>query len=153
MAADFGIHAPSQLPAARQPGVAGMLGLPDSVLQPLLEGARARGLADAFEMMGQGAAFLDGSGVVLHVTSYARACFGGALAVAGGHLVGAGTASNQAIGAIVEAALAGDTGAETTVAAPTGGLRLRAFALQDALNSPYQLMKAVILISFAPAEA
>ena len=61
----------------------------DAPLRPLLAGARARGMADAFELLGVAAVFIDEGGFALHINDRARRRLGPQLvgrrrAVAGG---------------------------------------------------------------------
>ena len=98
--------------------------LPPETLRPLLEGARARGLADAFELIGVPAVLIDTAGAVLHVGAGAAARMGASIAVASRHLVGADPASNRALQDVVAAALAGET---KTVELERGGCGRRPF--------------------------
>ena len=121
-------------------------------LRPLIEGARARGVADAFEMVGQGAILLDATGTVLHAGAAALQLMGQDLSVQSGHLVAQTATANQAIQDLVAALL--DTGArtETIVISRSDGLsslKIRGYAFASENHSPYQLLSAVLLIDEA----
>lgn len=118
-------------------------------LQPLLEGARARGLADALELIGVAAVLIDGAGAVLHVGTGAAARMGASVAVASRHLVGADPASNRALQEVIAAALAGETKSVELAGAGAGGLAVRAIPMPRGWTSPYQLLKAVIVFGDA----
>ena len=60
---------------------------PAARLAPVLEGARARGVLDAFDMTGQAAILLGRAGEVLQVGASARALLGAGLRLEGGRLV------------------------------------------------------------------
>jgi hypothetical protein len=125
--------------------------LPRETLCPLLEGARARGLADAFELIGVPAVLIDMEGAVLHVGAGAAARMGASIAVAGRHLVGADPASNRAVQDVIAAALAGETKTvELELVGAAGGFCMRAVPMPSGWENPYQLMKAVIVFSNAP---
>ena len=60
---------------------------PATRLAPVLEGARARGVADAFAMAGQAAILLGGAGEVLHACADAGSLLGAGLRLKDGRLV------------------------------------------------------------------
>ena len=125
---------------------------PRENLKPLLEGARARGIADAFDLMGQAAVFLDGSGTVLHLTRHAETLIAGDraidLTIVGGHLVGESGSANQRLGALIGAALCedGPPPSEIEMAGASGAMRIRAVRFPDGRDNPFQLLKAILLI-------
>jgi hypothetical protein len=120
--------------------------LPPETLRPLLEGARARGLADAFELMGIPAVLIDTAGAVLHVGAGAAAQMGTSIAVASRHLVGVDPTSNRAVQDVVAAALAGETKTvELQVAGVRGGLSMRGVPMPRGWENPYQMLKAAIV--------
>ena len=125
------------------------LGLRSEILQPLLQGARARGFADALEALGQAAVLLDACGVALHLTSRARRLVGQGVELVGGHLVGTCAGSNQRISELIGFALAGKTG-ESLLSPEPGGLKARILSLGAEFESPFQMVKAVILLEPAP---
>ena len=94
--------------ADRDDGMRARSGQPGSdptPLEPLLAGARARGMSDAFDMMGLAFVMIDGNGMILHVSSQARAVMGPHLAVASEHLVGAGQGETRAIQSLIGSVL------------------------------------------------
>src|ERR1700720_3449078 len=74
-------------------------------LAPLLAGARARGMADAFELLGVAAAFLDEDGLALHINDHARRVLGPQLWVDDGRLRAADVDLDEALAAAIESAL------------------------------------------------
>ena len=124
-------------------------GAPAGGLAPLLEGARARGVADALEMAGQAAILLGGAGDVLHAGLSAQALLGEGLSLREGRLVpreqGAGW-----FGALMESALVGanhGTPEGLTLAAGGGGaMRVRILPFAGGQANPAQLLKAVVLL-------
>ena len=135
-------------PESRGVGVAD---LPTDILRPLLEGARARGMADAFELLGIPAVLIGAAGEVLHVGAGAEARMGDSATVASRHLVGVDATSNRALQELVAAALAGkerlvklkSKGARKTVSA-------RSLPLPASWNNSHQLARAIILFDKAP---
>jgi hypothetical protein len=119
-------------------------------LAPLLAGARARGIADAFELMGIAAILLDASGTVLHVGAAAQQFLGDGVSVASRHLVGTTAAINQSLQTLIAAAV-GDTGrVADPVSIPRPGrsqLSVRAIRVPDAGKDRMQLLKAVVVIA------
>ena len=122
-------------------------------LPPLLAGARARGMADAFDLLGLAAIFLDDDGGALHVSARAMRLMGDALLLAGGRLKAASAAADAALQAAVDAALAGSETAEPVVIAsgaskPCISLRILGVSGQD---ESAQLLRAIVLIDCAGA--
>ena len=76
-----------------------------ATLEPMLAGARARGMADAFDMMGLAFVMIDAQGMILHVSGKAKAFMGRHLAVASEHLVGAGQDETRAIQSLIGSVL------------------------------------------------
>ena len=158
MPMDISADAISGLKVATEHKAAVGFGETSGILEPLLQGARARGFADAMELMGQGAILLDANGAILHVTSRAAALFGTRLAIKGPHLVGSTSDANQRIGRIISAALKNSESnavmvEETVIFGPEGadsGLQLKAANLGEGFDSPFQLLKGVILVDIVP---
>jgi hypothetical protein len=121
-------------------------GLALSALRPLLEGARARGVADACELLGVGAALLDRSGRVLHVTSAGGALLGSALKLVEEHLVAVDSAANHVVERVVGVALSGSP-CEEVMQGSEMSLRLRAAPMPGALDDDAQLLKAVLFLT------
>lgn len=82
------------------------IGARADVVAPLIAGARARGIADAFEMMGEAVILLDFTGTVLHVAENARPLLGCAIGVAGGHVVATDRKSRPQVHRLLESGLA-----------------------------------------------
>ena len=119
-------------------------------LEPLLAGARARGMADAFELLGLAAVLLDEEGVALHVSARADRLVGRELTISPqGRLRAADLASDAALQATIDRALAGrgDEKAPIVLARGEGrpALSLRVVAV-NAANESAQLLRAVVLI-------
>jgi hypothetical protein len=151
MATPLAHHEEIELVADGEHALAAVGDLPPEVLRPLLEGARARGMADALELIGVPAVLIDAAGAVLHVGAGAASRMGNSVAIASRHLVGADAASNRALQDLVAAALAGEAKAlELKVPAAAEGLSLRAIPMPRNWDNPYQLMKALIVFGDAP---
>lgn len=71
------------------------------VLAPMLAGAHARGLADAFEMMGYGVVMLDASGRVLFASERARKDGQGVFRIASDHVLGASAHINGILSRLI----------------------------------------------------
>ena len=122
-------------------------------LAPMLAGARARGVADAFELLGMPAVLIDQSGTVLHVGASAMKLLGGDIAVVSRHLVGAAASTNRALQNLIAAALSGE---DEVVANPVfiareglAPLTVRAIRIPGASGDPMQLLKAIIVLGEA----
>jgi hypothetical protein len=122
-------------------------------LPPLLAGARARGMADAFDLLGLAAIFLDDDGGALHVSARAMRLMGGALFLAGGRLRAACAPADAALQTALDAALAGREAAAPVLIAsgaskPDISLRILGVSGQD---ESAQLVRAIVLIDGAGA--
>lgn len=127
-----------------------------AALAPLLEGARARGVADAFEMIGHGAILLDAQGAILNIGTSAQALFGRELSAVSGHLVGRTAESNLQIQALVEGLLGDGRTQDSIVLGGTSGscgLRIRGFSFPGGERTPFQLLAAVLLLESADSGA
>jgi len=140
-----GANAPSGDPARRGTAESGA---PVDQLAPVIAGARARGIADAFEMIGEGAILLDFSGSVLHVGQLARPMLGAAVSVAGGHVVAVDRKAAGALQGLLEVGLS--DGAPRTLEADLlcveEGMRQRVRLLQAPGGDAYQLLAAVLVL-------
>jgi PAS domain-containing protein len=127
------------------------LGLPAEILQPVLEGARARGMAEAFEAMGRPAIFLDGGGAILYAAPSAQKLFGSSLALAGRQLVARSAEGNAILESLIAEALAGRTTAADMPESESGE-RLR-LNVQPGPNphSTAQLLRAILFLDLLPA--
>jgi hypothetical protein len=135
----------------RQPGEqGGRQSLPDDqALRPVMEGARARGVADAFELVGQGAILIDPTGAVLHAGLAALRLMADDLSVQSGHLVAQTATANQAIQDLMVALLDQGAREESIVISRSDGLpslQIRGFAFAPGVQNPYQLLAAVLLV-------
>jgi hypothetical protein len=129
----------------RSSEVINQVGLSADALHPLLQGARARGFADAFELLGQAVALVGPTGEVLHMTTAARRCIGAGLALKEEHLVAATPAGNRRLSAVLSEAL-GDMpgcGGEAELA---DGLSVRAVGLGAGFGGPFQMLRAAVFI-------
>jgi len=147
MSAHFAPHnQPQMLPEADP---AAEFGHRPSTLTPLLAGARARGMADAFELLGKAALLIDASGGVLHVSVAAGRLLGESLMVASRHLIGSNERDNAEIEALVGAALAGASGPPIVVGQGSQTrLRLSALPLPSP-GDPCQLLRAIVFVEIA----
>jgi len=126
-------------------------------MAPLLAGARARGIADAFELLGMAAILIDASGTVLHVGEAATKLLGGDIAIVSRHVIGATQATNRALQHLVASAISGEdeVTAKPVVMARAGRppLMVRALPIPGAERDPMQLLKAVLLLAETSADA
>jgi hypothetical protein len=120
-------------------------------LRPLLAGARARGMADAFELLGVAAVFIDESGFALHINDSARRRLGPQLWIDDGRLRAADLDLDEALSATIDAALI--NGAPAHAAADLsfasesrGAVSLKVLPVVAEANDPFQLLKAVVII-------
>jgi PAS domain-containing protein len=118
-------------------------------IAPLLAGARARGLADAFDMLGVAAILIDADGDVLFANAGAQALFGAHLTVSGERLTAGREGDQRALRRLMDAALTGARrSSELTIQRGTGlaALRLRATPVSSADEDPFQLLRAVVIL-------
>jgi len=123
--------------------------LGEDALLPVMEGARARGIADAYDLIGQGAILLDETGGVLHAGRRALQLMGEELSVQSGHLVAQTATANHAIQQLVAAILDDGESGESIVVSRSDGLpalQLRAFSFEKGTRSPYQMLAVVLLV-------
>jgi hypothetical protein len=122
--------------------------LPPEILAPLLAGARARGIADAYEMMGAGAVLLGHSGRVLHASERASRLLQDVASVVSEHLVGATTDANGQIESLIGRWLAGQGDASTVLEGAVLGQRisLRLVDVPQVQGESVQLLRAVIAV-------
>jgi hypothetical protein len=122
--------------------------LPAEWLPPLLAGARARGIADAFELLGKAAVLLDGSGMALHVNSIAKGFMGSTIAITRRHLIGADAEANSALQVLIGEAIAGRAHPGVALSRKDQGpLFIQALPIAGAAEDPQQILKAVVTIS------
>ena len=122
---------------------------PAARLAPVLEGARARGVADAFAMAGQAAILLGGAGEVLHAGPRAKALLGAGLRLCDGRLL-ALDEGNQGLERQLGHAHEGEPALRphgiTLAAAGGGSMRVRMLPFTGGASNPTQLLKAVLLL-------
>jgi len=123
---------------------------PDALL-PVIEGARARGVADAYELVGQAAILLDDAGGVLHVGTSAQRLLAEDINVRAGHLVGQTAAANQTIQRIIASALEDESSQTGEIERADGqaALKIRAFPFEKGVRSPFQMLAVVVLVDEA----
>jgi hypothetical protein len=120
-------------------------------LAPLLAGARARGMADAFALLGVAAAFIDEGGLALHVNDHARRVLGPQLWLDDGRLRAADVDLDEALNAAIESTLSdrAPTGAATEISFASdsrGAVAVKVMAIPSEARDPYQLLRAVVII-------
>ena len=118
-------------------------------LEPLLAGARARGMSDAFDMLGLAFVMIDAHGMILHVSAEARIYLGPYLAVASEHLVGAGQCETRAIQSLIGSVLRDGASPGRIMLARGQGMRplvLRGLPVPSPANDPCQLLKALVIV-------
>jgi hypothetical protein len=126
--------------------------LPTSApLAPVLAGARARGMADAFELLGVAAAFIDECGFALHINDQARRLIGPQLWVDDGRLRAADPEMDGALSAAIESALSADSPhrAATNIAFASdsrGAIGVQVLPVVGEPDDRFQLLKAVVII-------
>ena len=119
------------------------------VLAPIIAGARARGIADAFQMLGEAAILLDFSGYVLHVGEGAEPLLGCALSITSNHVTPTSRRSAEELQALLEAGLAdhGPGRLETDLLCAQEGMRQRVRLYHvDNSSDPRQLLSAVLVL-------
>ncbi|MBX9758589.1 MAG: hypothetical protein K2Y29_07405 [Beijerinckiaceae bacterium] len=117
-------------------------------LAPIIAGARARGIADAFEMIGEGAILLDFSGSVLHVGPMAGPMLGCALAVTGGHVVALSRKATSPLQHLIEQGLADNAPRilEADLLCAEEGMRQRVRMVRAPSDDAYQLLASVLVL-------
>jgi hypothetical protein len=140
--------------------VSGRTGAPaqSQPLAPLLAGARARGMADAFELLGVAAAFLDEAGFALHINDHARRVLGPQLWVDDGRLRAADADLDDALSAAIDQALLhgahGEASTDISFASDSRGeVAVKVMPVAAEAHDPFQLLKAVVIIEKQGASA
>lgn len=122
----------------------------DPGLEPLLAGARARGMVEAFDLAGFGAILLDGQANVLFASPRARSLMADMVRIARQQLVGETSATNRLVQRCIQQALSGGGHRTEAVLAEAGRnskyLKIRAVCVPGAETDPMQLAKAVLLL-------
>ncbi len=122
--------------------------LSPSTLGPVIAGARARGIADALEMMGEGAILLDFSGTVLHVGPLAKPMLGCALAIMGDHVVALSSRASKPLQELIQASLANAAPFvfEADLLCAQVGMRQRVRILRPPAGGDFQLLASVLVL-------
>jgi hypothetical protein len=118
-------------------------------LAPLLAGARARGVADAFEMIGEAAILLDFSGAVLHVSALAKPMLGCAVSIAGGHVVALSHKAADPLERLIERGLSDHPAPavfEADLRCAEKGMRQRVRLVKAPSGDACQLLAAILLL-------
>jgi len=141
----------AEMPAAAVQAHSAREHMPSEFLGPMLAGARARGIADAYEMMGLGVILLNDSGRVLHVSARARLMMEGALDIVSEHMVASTPAANLSIGRAIAAALAGEQNQDGILLESSHEKRicLRPLPVPGQDTCAFQLLKAIVVLSDA----
>lgn len=122
---------------------------PGEVLAPIIAGARARGIADAFKMLGEAAILLDFSGYVLHVGEGAEPLLGCALSITSSHLTPVSRKGVHQLQSLLEAGLSPDGPArlEEDLLCSEEGMRQRVRLYHvDNSGDARQLLCAVLVL-------
>ena len=123
------------------------------VLGPLVAGARARGVADACELLGIAAVLVDGTGRVLHAGGRAHRALSPMVRIVEDHLVGADSRCNDALQHLVARAIDASASASESdeIAIRSDGvaceIRIRALRFPSGIGNNRQLLKAILVIS------
>ena len=126
----------------------GAMALPVATqLSALLNGARARGVADALNLLGIAAVLVDADGAVLHVNAEAAAFMGSTLGICAGQLVASTYAGNAALQRAIDQVLRCGGTQSVGISADTGGAATLVHVLgaPEAADDATQLLKAVIV--------
>lgn len=122
---------------------------PAPPLGPLLAGARARGVADGFAWLGLAAVLIDDRGEALHVSDGAAALLGEALYMENGRLRGRERGADASLGEAIAAALIHGHVGNVRLADSQGELWVHVAPMAADDDDPYQLLRAVALLSRA----
>jgi hypothetical protein len=124
--------------------------LTDPSLAPVLAGARARGMADALELLGVAAILVDECGFALHVNARARDLMGPQLRIDAGRLRASERELDAAIGAALESAVAGAVPAQGARIGLAEGARgaaaLRILPVVAETDESFQLLRAIVVL-------
>ncbi|MGA2793747.1 MAG: hypothetical protein ABSE69_09445 [Roseiarcus sp.] len=125
--------------------------LTSASLAPVLAGARARGMADALELLGVAAVLIDECGFALHINDRARSLLGAQLSIDDGRLRAAKIDLDEAIGAALESALSAVTPARAVAnicfaADSRGAAAVKVLPIVAEPDDPFQLLRAIVII-------
>jgi hypothetical protein len=144
--------------AGAEAAQAGAMPQTSASLAPILAGARARGMADAFELLGVAAAFIDEGGFALHINDRARRLLGPQLWVDDGRLRAADAELDETLSAAIDSALTGGApgGAATDISFASesrGAVAVKVMPVAVEAHDPFQLLRAVVIIEEQGATA
>ena len=135
--------------AAGQAEIGGAAAMSAQDMAPLLAGARAGGMAQAYEMLEIPAIFLDGEGAVLYVGPTALRLIGPHIAVHRRHLVAGSPEANERLQGLIESALTPNAVPDFAILPRGEGLSplaVHAVPVPGASDNPYQLLKTVLVL-------
>ena len=114
-------------------------GLDAAPIAPLLAGARARGMADALDMLGVAAVLVDSGGLALFANRRARGLFGPHLTIVDDRLKAGDEESQRALASALDALVSDETLGGVVILSRGAGrssLRLRVMGLQSERDDP-----------------
>ena len=120
------------------------------VVGPLMAGARARGVADALDLVGLAAVLIDSTGSVLHASGRAVRAISPLVEIVEDHLVGRDPATNDALQDLIAGALElGGTRKTARFCDAEGRVRLfvRALDFPVGLSEQPQLLRSVLIVN------
>jgi hypothetical protein len=118
-------------------------------LGPLIAGARARGVADGFAWLGLAAILIDDRGEALHVNAGAVEVMGETLFLEGGRLKARDPVVNLGLCEAIGDAITLGVARNLRVSGPDGETWVHVAPMPIAEEDPYQLLRAVALLSRA----
>lgn len=150
----MGVHAAPHLDPVTLTGLSGHGSAneaTDPLAAPFVEGARARDVADFCEASGIPAVMIDRTGHVLYATKAAGTYLGAKIRVESGHLTGVSDEIDRPLQDILSRTLgaaAGNKLRRRAAALPVDseGESLTVTAIDYPSDSPYQLLKAVLVL-------
>ena len=116
-------------------------------LGPLLAGARARGVADGFAWLGLAALLIDDRGEALHVNPGAVELMGETLYLEAGRLRALDPGADLALADAICDVLTLCDARNLRLGGPDGGILVHIAPMTADADDPYQLLRAVVLLS------
>jgi hypothetical protein len=120
-------------------------------LAPVLAGARARGMADALEMLGVPAVLIDECGFALHINDRAKSLLGPQLWIDDGRLRAAESDLDEALSAALDSAVTAVTPARAVTnicfaSESRGAVAVKVMPIAVEPHDPFQLVRAIVII-------
>jgi len=120
-------------------------------LAPVLAGARARGMADALELLGVAAALIDECGFTLHINVRAKSLLGPQLWIDDGRLRAADADLDEALSAALELAVTAVAPARAVTnicfaSESRGAVAVKVMPIAAEPHDPFQLVRAIVII-------